>query len=61
MVSLIVAVSQAGYAFAPAAFGLIRQFAPSAAVDTGAAPLVCAAAAVGQVLAIAALLVGRRR
>jgi hypothetical protein len=62
VVSLIVAVAQAAYAFAPAAFGLIREFAPSAGgADTGAAPLVFAAAAVGQLLAIASFLAGRRR
>jgi hypothetical protein len=60
VVSLIVAVAQAAYAFAPAAFGLIREFAPAAgAADTGAAPLVFAAAALGQVFAVAALLAGR--
>jgi MFS family permease len=60
VVSLIVAVGQAGYAFAPAAFGLIREFAPSGA-DVGAAPWVFAAAALGQLMAIAAFLAGRRR
>ena len=61
VVSLIVAVSQAAYAFAPAAFGLIREFAPAAGADTGAAPWVFVAAALGQFLAIAAFLAGRRR
>ena len=61
VVSLIVAISQAAYAFAPAAFGLIREFAPDAGTDAGAAPLVFAAAALGQLLAIAAFLAGRRR
>jgi MFS family permease len=61
VVSLIVAVGQAGYAFAPAAFGLIREFAPAAGADTGAAPWVFAAAALGQLMAIAAFLAGRRR
>jgi hypothetical protein len=62
VVSLIVAVGQASYAFAPAAFGLIREFAPAAGgSDTGAAPLVFAAAALGQLLAIASFLAGRRR
>ncbi len=60
VVSLIVAASQASYAFAPAAFGLIREFAPSAGADTGAAPWVFAVAALGQLLAIAAFLAGRR-
>jgi hypothetical protein len=61
VVSLIVAISQAGYAFAPAAFGLIRAFAPSAGEDAGATPLVFVVAAIGQLLAIAAFLSGRRR
>ena len=59
--SLIIAVSQTGYAFAPAFFGLIREFtANGAGVTTGAAPVVFAAAAVIQALAIAAFLAGRR-
>jgi Major Facilitator Superfamily len=61
VVSLIVAGAQAAYAFAPAAFGIIREFAPSAGGDTGDAPLVFAAAALGQLLAIAAFVAGRRR
>jgi hypothetical protein len=61
VVSLIVAISQAAYAFAPAAFGLVREFAPSAGAETGAAPWVFALAALGQLLAIAAFLAGRRR
>jgi hypothetical protein len=61
VVSLIVASSQAAYAFAPAAFGLIREFAPSTGADAGAAPLVFAVAALGQLLAIAAFMAGRRR
>jgi hypothetical protein len=62
VVSLIVATAQAAYAFAPAAFGLIREFAPVAGgADAGAAPLVFAAAALGQGLAIAAFLLSRRR
>src|SRR5215470_17003516 len=61
VVSLIVAMSQAAYAFAPAAFGLIREFAPSAGADAGAAPLVFVVAAVGQMLAIVAFLAGRRQ
>ena len=62
VVSLIVAASQAAYSFAPAAFGLIREFAPAAgSADAAAAPLVFAAAGLGQLLAIAAFLSGRRR
>jgi hypothetical protein len=61
VVSLIVAVSQGAYAFAPAAFGLIREFAPAAGAEAGAAPWVFAAAALGQLMAIAAFLAGRRR
>jgi hypothetical protein len=61
VIPLIVAVSQATYAFAPAAFGLIREFAPSvAAMSAGAAPSMFIAAAAIQAFAIIALLVGRR-
>jgi MFS family permease len=56
VVSLIVAISQAAYAFAPAAFGVIRELAGA----DGAATPFFAAAALIQVLAIAAFLVGRR-
>jgi len=62
VVALIVAVAQAGYAFAPAAFGLIREFAPHATgAAVGAAPGLFLAAALLQGLAIAAFLIGRRR
>ena len=61
-VGLIVGISQGGYAFAPALFGLIREFAPEAAgAAAGAAPYVFVAAALVQALAIAAFLAGRRR
>ena len=53
-VSLIIAVAQGTYAFAPAAFGLIRDLAPAAA--PGAAPWVFAAAAFIQAMATAAFL-----
>ena len=61
VVALIVGISQGAYAFAPAAFGLIRELAPSA-VDAapGAAPWLFAAAALMQGLAMAAFLAGRR-
>jgi hypothetical protein len=59
--ALIVAIAQGGYAIAPAAFGLIREFAPHAADSApGAAPGVFAAAALVQCLAVAAFLAGRR-
>jgi predicted MFS family arabinose efflux permease len=57
VVALIVGVSQAGYAFAPAAFGLIRDLAPAGAGPTA----VFAAAALLQALAIGAFLIGRTR
>jgi hypothetical protein len=61
VVALIVAISQGAYAFAPAAFGLIRTFAPPAAgAAPGAAPTLFLAAALVQALAIVALLAGRR-
>ena len=62
VVSLIVAISQAAYAFAPAVFGLIRDFVPLAgSANAGAAPMMFAAAALLQGSAIAAFLLGRRR
>ncbi len=61
VVALIVAVAQGTYAFAPAAFGLIRAFAPQATgASAGAAPYLFLAAALVQALAIAAFLAGRR-
>jgi MFS family permease len=62
VVALIVGISQATYAFAPAAFGLIREYAPAAAgAAPGAAPFLFAAAALAQTLAICAFLAGRSR
>ena len=59
MASLIIAVAQTGYAFAPAFFGLIREFTANGAdMAPGAAPALFAAAAVIQALAIAAFLAG---
>jgi hypothetical protein len=61
VVPMIVAVSQGTYAFAPAAFGLIREFAPQAGATTpAAAPYLFVAAAVIQVAAICCFLLGRR-
>lgn len=60
VVSLIVAVAQGAYAFAPAAFGVIRELAPAGA-DSGAATPFFAAAALVQVLAIGVFLAGRGR
>jgi glucose uptake protein GlcU len=48
------AIAQAGYAFAPAIFGLVRELAPHA-------PGVFIAAAVAQGLAICAFSIGRNR
>jgi hypothetical protein len=62
VVSLNVAISQGTYAFAPASFGLIREFAPQVGAAAGAAaPYLFVAAALLQALALAALLAGRRR
>jgi MFS family permease len=55
VVALIVALSQAAYAFAPAAFGFIRELAP------GSGTAVFVAAALLQGLAIGAFLMGRYR
>ncbi len=53
VVALVVAIGQATYAFAPAAFGLIRELSQAAAH-------VFAVAALVYLLAIGALLAGRR-
>ena len=61
VVALIVAISQATYAFAPVVFGMIREYAPGAAgADTGAAPALFVVAGMVQGLAICAFLAGRR-
>jgi MFS family permease len=57
VVALIVAISQATYAFAPVVFGMIREFAAPAA---GAAPTLFIVAGIVQGLAICAFLAGRR-
>jgi len=57
VVALIVGLSQASFAFAPAIFGLVRALGASAV--PGAAPGVFVAAAVAQSLAIVACLLGR--
>jgi MFS family permease len=59
--ALIVALSQAGYAIAPALFGVIREFMSPASTQSGEAVAVFAAAAFVQCLATAALLIGRQR
>ena len=53
VVALIVAIGQAVYSFAPAAFGLIRELTPGDAYFFAAAALIYA-------LAIGVLLAGRR-
>jgi hypothetical protein len=61
VIALMVAIGQATYAFAPAAFGLIRELLPPTAnASAGAAPWVFIAAALFQGLAIVAMLAGRR-
>jgi len=62
VVPLIIAIGQASYAFAPATFGLIREFAPNmGGTSAGAAPYLFVAAALIQALAIMAFLAGRPR
>lgn len=62
VVALAVAWAQAGYAFAPITFGLIRQLAVAPSEPAGgAAAAVFAAAALLQVLALSLFLVGRTR
>ncbi|MDX2155654.1 MAG: MFS transporter [Hyphomicrobiaceae bacterium] len=60
VVALIVAMSQAAYAFAPATFGVLRELSATAGAGPGEAPWVFLAAALAQGLAIVAMLVGRR-
>jgi uncharacterized membrane protein len=57
VVALVVAIGQASYAIAPAFFGLIRDYAPS--TEPGAAPLFFIVAAIIQLLAVGAMLLGR--
>jgi hypothetical protein len=62
VVPMIVAIGQGTYAFAPAAFGLIREIAQQPATSVaGAAPLLFVVAAMIQGAAIAAFLLGRSR
>lgn len=62
VVPFIVAIGQGTYAFAPATFGFIREFAPQwGATSAGAAPWLFIAAAAIQALAATAFLLGRQR
>jgi len=62
VVPLIVAFGQATYAFAPAVFGLIREFAPHwGAASAGAAPWLFLTAALIQAFAAVAFFIGRQR
>jgi hypothetical protein len=62
VVSLVVATSQATYAFAPAAFGLIRELSSSGTdAGAGAATPFFVAAVLVQLMAIGAFLAGRGR
>jgi hypothetical protein len=61
VVALIVGIAQGTYAFAPAIFGLIREFGPTGTdLSSGAFPSFFAAAALVQGAAIVAFLAGRR-
>jgi MFS family permease len=61
VVPMIVAVSQGTYAFAPAVFGLIREFAPPVSAATPAAtPYLFLTAAVMQAASIGCFLLRRR-
>jgi hypothetical protein len=61
VVALIVAIAQGAYAFAPAAFGLIRELSPQAIEGSaGTAPYFFIGVALVQVLAIGAFLAGKR-
>lgn len=62
VVALTVAVSQASFAFAPAAFGALRDLAPAVGLVSypGSAPLLFAAAASVQLASAVVVLLGRR-
>jgi MFS family permease len=62
VVALVTAISQAGYAFAPAAFGLLRSLSGTMGFGSSpdSAPLLFVAAAIIQLAAAAAALLGRR-
>ncbi len=61
-VALVTACSQGCYAFAPVAFGAVRDFGTAGeAQAAGSAPLLFATAAIVQVAAAAVVLSGRRR
>jgi MFS family permease len=61
VVPLIVAIGQATYAFAPALFGLIREFAPRwGEASAAAAPWLFLAAALIQAFAVVAFFIGRQ-
>ena len=59
VVPLIVAIGQAGYAFAPAAFGLLRSIEAGGAAS-GSGALIYAAAGAIQAAAVGCFLAGRR-
>ncbi|MEQ1519413.1 MAG: hypothetical protein ABL931_23305, partial [Usitatibacteraceae bacterium] len=62
VVPMIVAVGQGIYAFAPATFGLLQEFATSAnSAATGTAPYLFIVAATIQCSAVVAFLLGRQR
>jgi hypothetical protein len=61
-VPLIVAIGQGTYAFAPAMFGFIREFAPHwGSASAGAAPWLFLAVALIQTMAVVAFFIGRPR
>jgi len=62
VVALVTAISQAGYAFAPAVFGLLRDLGSvlGVASSQGSAPLLFTVAAIIQLAAAGAVLLGRQ-
>ncbi len=60
VVALVAATSQAGYAFAPAAFGLLREAGPTV-LSGGEGTLLFAVAAALQLASAAVVLIGRGR
>jgi hypothetical protein len=62
VVALVTAIGQASFAFAPLAFGALRDLGQTmdVSIHAGGAPLVFGAAAVIQIAAAGAIMLGRR-
>jgi hypothetical protein len=59
-IALATAISQAAFAFAPATFGIIREWSYTDAVTAVSVPMIFVAAAAVQIIAAATYLAGRK-